>query len=104
MDMADSTIRYEVADGVATITFNRPEVRNAFNDQMAEEMQTALRSAERDASARWLVSAGAGAGFCPGNDRAGLHDRGEALQFRDHLQRTYNPIVAKLASIEKPVV
>ena len=102
--MADSTIRYEVADGVATITFNRPEVRNAFNDQMAEEMQTALKSAERDAAVRCLVITGAGVGFCAGQDLASLRDRGEAVSFRDHLQRTYNPIVAKLASIEKPVV
>jgi 2-(1,2-epoxy-1,2-dihydrophenyl)acetyl-CoA isomerase len=102
--MADSTIRYEVADGVATITFNRPEVRNAFNDRMAEEMQTALRSAERDAAVRCLLITGAGAGFCAGQDLASLRDRGEAISFRDHLQRAYNPIVAKLASIEKPVV
>jgi 2-(1,2-epoxy-1,2-dihydrophenyl)acetyl-CoA isomerase len=102
--MADSTIGYEVADGVATITFNRPEVRNAFNDQMAEEMQTALRSAERDAAVRCLLVTGAGAGFCAGQDLASLRDRGEAISFRNHLQRTYNPIVAKLASIEKPVV
>ena len=102
--MADSTIVYEVAEGVATITFNRPEVRNGFNDQMAEEMQTALKSAERDAAVRCLVITGAGAGFCAGQDLASFRDRGEGMSFRDHLQRTYNPIVAKLASIEKPVV
>jgi 2-(1,2-epoxy-1,2-dihydrophenyl)acetyl-CoA isomerase len=102
--MADPTILYAVADGVATITFNRPEVRNAFNDQMAEEMQAALKSAERDAAVRCLVLTGAGAGFCAGQDLSAVRVRAEGMSFRAHLQKTYHPIVAKLASIEKPVI
>lgn len=102
--MAYSTIRYEVADGVATIALNRPEVRNAFNDQMAEELQSALKSAERDAAVRGLVLTGAGAGFCAGQDLAAARAYGPNISFREHLLRTYNPIVAKLASIEKPVI
>jgi len=102
--MAGSSVLYEVADGVATITFNRPDVRNAFNDSMAEQMQAALKSAERDAAVRCLVITGSGAGFCAGQDLAAIRDRGDSVSFRAHLQRTYNPIIAKLASIEKPVV
>lgn len=102
--MAYSALLYEVAEGVATITFNRPEVRNAVNDQMADEMQAALRSAERDTAVRCLVITGAGAGFCAGQDLAAVRDRGAGISFREHLQKTYNPIVAKLTSIEKPVI
>ncbi len=101
--MTYSTILYDVADGVATLTFNRPEVRNAFDDVMAEETQAALKSAERDESVRCLVITGAGYGFCAGQDLAVIRDRGE-VSFREHLLKTYHPIVAKLRSLEKPVI
>lgn len=102
--MAYTTILYAVSDGVATLTFNRPEVRNAFNDVMADEVQAALKQAERDEAVRCLVLTGAGAGFCAGQDLAALRDRAEAVSFREHLLKTYNPIVLKLRSIEKPVM
>jgi len=102
--MAYTTITYELADGVATLTFNRPEVRNAFNGAMAEEVQAALKQAERDDAVRCLVITGAGAGFCAGQDLAAMRDRAEAISFREHLLKTYNPIVLKLRTIEKPVV
>ncbi len=102
--MADSTILYSVTDNVATITFNRPDVRNAFNDQMAEEMQSALKNVERDEAVRCIVITGAGQGFCAGQDLAAIRARGGEVSFRDHLKKTYNPIVSKLRSIEKPVI
>ena len=102
--MAYSTILYDLADGVATLTFNRPEVRNAFNDVMAAEVQAALKTAERDEQVRCLVITGAGQGFCAGQDLAALRERGGEVSFREHLQQTYHPIVAKLYSIEKPIV
>jgi 2-(1,2-epoxy-1,2-dihydrophenyl)acetyl-CoA isomerase len=68
--MAYSTILYDLADGVATLTFNRPEVRNAFNAAMAEEVQSALKNAERDENVRCVVITGAGQGFCAGQDLA----------------------------------
>jgi len=102
--MAFTTILYDLADNVATITFNRPDVRNAFNDLMAEEMLAALRNAERDDNVRCIVVTGAGQGFCAGQDLAAIHARGENASFREHLLKTYNPIVTKLCSIEKPVI
>jgi 2-(1,2-epoxy-1,2-dihydrophenyl)acetyl-CoA isomerase len=102
--MAYTTVTYELADGVATITFNRPEVRNAFNGVMAEEVQAALKQVERDEAVRCLVITGAGAGFCAGQDLAAMRDRAETISLREHLLKTYNPIVLKLRSIEKPVI
>ncbi len=102
--MAYSTILFAVTDGVATLTFNRPEVRNAFNDQMAEEVQAALKSAERDEQVRCVVLTGTGPGFCAGQDLTALRERGGAVAFREHLQKTYNPIVTKLRALEKPVI
>ena len=102
--MAYTTIIYEFANGVATITFNRPEVRNAFNGVMAEEVQAALKQAGRDEAVRCLLITGAGAGFCAGQDLAALRDRDTAISLREHLLKTYNPIVLKLHTIEKPVI
>jgi 2-(1,2-epoxy-1,2-dihydrophenyl)acetyl-CoA isomerase len=102
--MPFSTILYDLVDNVAAITFNRPEVRNAFNDQMANEVQAALKNAERDDHVRCIVITGAGPGFCAGQDLAAIHARSEDVSFREHLLRTYNPIVSKLHSIEKPVI
>ena len=102
--MPYATILTDLADGVFTLTFNRPEVLNAFNDQTAEEVQEALKKAERDEAARCLVLTGAGKGFCAGQDLGALSNRGGSVSFREHLWRTYNPIVSKLRSIEKPVI
>ncbi|HET7375210.1 MAG TPA: enoyl-CoA hydratase-related protein, partial [Anaerolineae bacterium] len=102
--MPEPTILYSVTDNIASLTFNRPEVRNAFNDRMAAELQAALKNAERDDAVRCLVITGTGQGFCAGQDLAAIRDRGEEVSFRDHLTRTYNPIVSKLRSIQKPVI
>ncbi len=103
--MADyKTLLYSLADGVAEITLNRPEALNAFDDLMAAEFQEALKSAERDPAVRALLITGVGKGFCAGQDLGAVRARPEGLSFREHLLKTYNPIVAKLRSIEKPVV
>jgi 2-(1,2-epoxy-1,2-dihydrophenyl)acetyl-CoA isomerase len=102
--MSYTTILTDLSEGVLTLTFNRPEVLNAFNDLQAEEVQEALKKAERDAAVRCLILTGAGKGFCAGQDLGAIKDRSEAVSFRDHLAHTYNPIVSKLRSIEKPVI
>ena len=61
--MPFTTILYDLTDSIATITFNRPEVRNAFNDQMAEEVQAALKNAERDDNVRCIVITGTSRGL-----------------------------------------
>lgn len=58
--MNSETIRYEMRRGVAIITLNRPEVLNAVNLQLAEELEAALDTAEGDPEVRVLVLTGAG--------------------------------------------
>lgn len=99
-----NTLLYSLADGIAEITLNRPEALNAFNDQMAAELQEALKQAERDSTVRALLLTGAGKGFCAGQDLQAVRERPADHSFRDHLLKTFNPIVAKLTSIEKPVI
>src|SRR3954451_3748908 len=59
-------IRYEVADGVLTITLNRPERLNAFTGTMARELIEAFDRADADDDVRAIVITGAGRGFCAG--------------------------------------
>jgi 2-(1,2-epoxy-1,2-dihydrophenyl)acetyl-CoA isomerase len=99
-----NTVNFALEGGVAEITLNRPDALNAFNDEMSAELQDALKSAERDSNVRALLLTGAGKGFCAGQDLNAVRERPAGHSFRDHLLKTYNPIVAKLSSIEKPVV
>lgn len=70
-------VLYEVVDGVATITLNRPDVLNAMNDEMGAAFHEALRRAERDAAVGALVITGAGRGFCAGEDMRDQRERFE---------------------------
>ncbi|MDH3681096.1 MAG: enoyl-CoA hydratase-related protein [Acidimicrobiia bacterium] len=73
------TIRYEVADQVATITLDRPERLNAWTGRMHAEYRWAIDQAEVAADVRVIVVTGAGRGFCAGADRSALQthlDRG----------------------------
>jgi enoyl-CoA hydratase/carnithine racemase len=66
--MSFETISCEVEDGILTLTLNRPEILNAFNNQMLEEMLTAFDSADADDTVRAIIVTGAGRGFCAGAD------------------------------------
>lgn len=61
-------ILYSVADGVATVTLNRPEKLNAWRGQMEQEVREAMKLASADGSVRVIVLTGAGKGFCAGAD------------------------------------
>jgi len=66
--MTYETIRYEVADRIATITFNRPDRLNAISQQMIVELDDAYTRAENDDDVWTLVVTGAGRAFCSGAD------------------------------------
>jgi enoyl-CoA hydratase/carnithine racemase len=65
------TIVVEVADGVATVTLNRPEAKNVFNRRMGYELGHAFSLAEEDDAVRAIVVTGAGTVFCGGADISG---------------------------------
>jgi enoyl-CoA hydratase/carnithine racemase len=67
-------ILYDVSDGVATVTLNRPDKLNAWTRQMEKEVQAAMAGAEADEKVRVIILTGAGRGFCAGAD---LQDLGK---------------------------
>ena len=88
--------------GVLTITLNRPKA-NAFNLEMAEAAQAALRQAEREAQVRCVLLTGSGGIFSAGQDLS--EPQGiENFSFRPHVQRLYNPLVLQIRRLEKPVL
>ncbi len=106
---AFETILLTVDNGVATLTLNRPDRLNSFNDQMHEEVRSALAqvaAGRRDGSVRVLVITGAGRGFCAGQD---LSDRNVApgsapLDLGASVERNYKPLVMTLRNLDLPVI
>lgn len=78
---APSDILFQAADGVATITLNRPDRLNAWTPDMADQLRHAVAQAGHDPAIRVVVITGAGRGFCAGADMAALDqtaNRGQA--------------------------
>lgn len=101
--MSEPTILAELNDGVATITLNRPEKLNAFNEAMHGELTHLLDRIELDRAIRAVLITGAGRGFCAGQD---LKDRigAENVDLGDGLDRLYNPLIRRIRKLERPVV
>ena len=69
-----STILYQVEDSILTITLNRPEALNAFNNEMLFELIDACDKADADDDVKAIIVTGAGRGFCAGADLSGGGD------------------------------
>ncbi len=95
------TLRLEIADDIAVITLERPDVRNALNTQMRAEILHAVKSAEK--SARVIVLTGAGDAFCSGQD---LGDRANiaATDLERTLRDEYIPMLKAIYECPLPVV
>ena len=66
--MSYEDIQYEVEDGIATITMNRPDKLNAFSKAMVEELIDVIDKTDADDNVRAVIFTGAGRGFCAGAD------------------------------------
>lgn len=107
--MADSVL-YEVSDGLATITINRPEAMNAMNTEAKVALRDSARAAAADPSVRAVLLTASGRAFCVGQDlkehigtlvAARESGSGDTMNtVREH----YNPIVRALTEMPKPVV
>lgn len=73
--MTYEEIIYDVTDGVATVTMNRPDRMNAMTDRMGGEIRHAVCAASADDEVRVIVLTGAGKGFCAGADNSRLKAR-----------------------------
>ncbi len=99
--MSYRAILFDISEGVAVLTLNRPEVTNALNSTMRAEIHDALGRAGE--SARVMVLTGAGRGFCSGQD---LGDGGNAaeLDLERTLRKEYEPMLRRLYDCPVPTI
>lgn len=102
------TIRYDVDQGVATITLNRPERLNAFNQAMLSDMIAACDAIDADDDVRAVIVTGEGRGFCAGADlEAGgaTFDAGARGRPTDQVNRDGGGLVSlRIFALTKPII
>jgi len=111
MQVAYEAILYDVEDGVATITLNKPERLNAFDDAMLTEWHQAIVAADHDRGVRAIIITGAGRGFCSGMNVAAeaggsgiLRSEATVSTRRHSLRDRVHPIPRALIQLEKPYI
>jgi 2-(1,2-epoxy-1,2-dihydrophenyl)acetyl-CoA isomerase len=100
--MEFNTLQYENINGITTITLNRPDRFNAFNNEMSYELQDALKVVKRDDNCRVVVLTGSGKAFCSGQDLKDI--AGEKRNLSESLYKRYNPIIKAMRELEKPII
>ncbi|HEX2617484.1 MAG TPA: enoyl-CoA hydratase-related protein [Flavobacteriales bacterium] len=100
--MTYEKLRYALADGVATLTLDRPDKLNSFDRQMSDELLHALDTAKNDANVRAIVLTGEGRAFCAGQDLAEATAPG--VRIEQIVEAQYNAIVRAIRSTPKPVL
>ena len=96
-------LRYETAEGIATITLDRPDALNALTVPLKRALIDAFERAGGDASVRVVVLTGEGRAFCAGQD---LHERLEpgAAPLDVELRERYNPLILAMWRLDKPII
>ncbi|MES2116347.1 MAG: 2-(1,2-epoxy-1,2-dihydrophenyl)acetyl-CoA isomerase PaaG [Pseudomonadota bacterium] len=99
-------ILFEIKDGIAQLTLNRPDKLNSFTQAMHDEVRHAMHRVNGDKSVRVFVLTGAGRGFCAGQD---LSDRAvepgaRGVDLGDSIEKNYAPLVLSLRALPMPVI
>jgi enoyl-CoA hydratase/carnithine racemase len=106
--MSFETITTDISDGIMTLTMNRPEMLNAFNHTMMNEMIAALDEADENDDVRAVIVTGAGRGFCAGADLSSGGDTFDADARSDRssgLQRDGGGILTlRIFDLKKPII
>ncbi|MEY2829708.1 MAG: hypothetical protein RIQ33_1566 [Bacteroidota bacterium] len=97
-------IIYSVENNIANITLNRPDVFNAFNNDMSFELQDALKLATNDAEVRAVVLTGNGKAFCSGQDLKDIKQATGKRDLSESLYKRYNPIIKAMRNMPKPII
>jgi 2-(1,2-epoxy-1,2-dihydrophenyl)acetyl-CoA isomerase len=104
---AGQPVTYDVVEGVATITLNRPEAMNSLDIATKEALRDVVLEAAADDAVRCVVLTGTGRAFCVGQDlkeHVHLLETGSSDQLFTTVEKHYNPTVQALATMPKPVI
>lgn len=109
--MANSPVhvRYEQAAPLATITLDRPEARNAYSDEMCEQLVAALDEAEADPEVRCVILTGAGKAFHAGGDIKAMRSRsgmfaGDPGELRGRYITGIQAVPRRISEFQKPLI
>ena len=100
----ENAVLFEINNGVATITLNRPDRYNAVNQDLVEGISNSLKKCEADQSIRAVVITGAGRGFCAGADMSVFGDEITADQRSQYIIKQYQPLMNQFFSLKKPII
>lgn len=106
-DSPEQPVRYDVVEGVATITLNRPDAMNSLDIATKEALRDTVTAAAEDDAVRCVVLTGTGRAFCVGQDlkeHVHLLESGGSDQLFTTVEKHYNPTVTALATMPKPVI
>jgi 2-(1,2-epoxy-1,2-dihydrophenyl)acetyl-CoA isomerase len=100
------TVLYDLSDGVATVTLNRPDAMNALNTELKTALRDTLQAAADDPAVRAVLLTGNGRAFCVGQDLAehATNLTGDLDAVWSTVPEHYTPIATSLATMPKPVV
>src|SRR4051812_9271947 len=99
-----NSLLYTIADSVCTITLNRPDVYNAFNEELSAELIDALKKSAKDEAVRVVVLTGAGKAFCSGQDLQDVKKADGNRSLGDSVLRRYNPMILGVREHPKPII
>jgi len=110
--MSYEHILFEVSEGIATITLNRPDRLNAWTGRMAHEVRAGMEAADRDPDVKVIILTGAGRGFCSGADMNDLSNISAAggvesrpfEPFDPNAKPDYQHPQTWFASVSKPII
>jgi 2-(1,2-epoxy-1,2-dihydrophenyl)acetyl-CoA isomerase len=103
--MQYTTLLFEIRDGVAHITLNRPDASNAVDMEMGRELMDAALHCDEDPAIRAVVISGAGSVFCVGGDLKNFATQREHLPYHLKELTTYlHAAISRLARMDAPVV
>jgi enoyl-CoA hydratase/carnithine racemase len=100
---ADALLLRHDANGVATLTLNRPKQYNALSEELLAELQSTLEAIENDATVRVVVIAGSGNAFCAGHDLKQMRAN-PSKAYYDQLFAACSRFMLTLARIPQPVI
>lgn len=93
-----------VADGVATVTLNRPHALNAINEAWKRDMADIVRRIDLDPAIRCVILTGSGRAFCAGGDMKEIGPESGPMATRVRIDRLFRFVLAPLVRLEKPVI
>ncbi len=97
------TVTLEVNDGIALLTMSRPEVLNAINLALIEDMRAAVAEVNENEEVRAMVWTGAGRGFCSGADLSPSR-RAASKDADNSLDKTFNALMRDLYNLRVPTI